>query len=279
MFNPFNDTRSFDVVTIDEETPVVSSLLTGLIGETLFGEDLPGITRLGLDVDNATFQVSVLGRPADTLSLDGAEIASILEGLESDSVDIGNDEREFGIVDLDGDPDVEGDGETLDIGNGITLDSDSLEFFLEREVEDDLPAVEIEGIDQDNVTFSVNGDTIIADGASDAIDAVAETSLNVSDDEGEVGVFDVDDTSFFVIGDAEGVSTEFADLVGGASAMDNAVVTLGEAASLVEEVVLGDGVDGVSLLNIDDDTATMTIDNGMAVDYLIIDNADLSFLG
>ena len=272
----FDGERDFSLI---DDGPVVQALVPSLLEAIVLGDGVPGVTLVGLDVDNATFQVELLGA-TDTIVVDG--INGIVSGLETGEFDIDNDESEFAIFSLD-------DEDEFRLTDGNVLDADRVQSLLAQEITGDLPRVEITGIDQDNITVEIADgdatDTLIIDQAQEQIAAVARDFVNVSNDEGELGVLDAsgDGDDFIFVGDSGDVSDEFEDLASGGESggfpafADAFVIGEAEALAMVREVVLGDGVDGVTLLNIDDDTATIRVD-GDSEDIIVFDNVDFGTL-
>ena len=276
LLSLFDSVRDFSVVGDD---PVVQALVPGLLEAILSGVDLPGVDLVGLDVDNASLQIG-LGGAVDTIVVDG--IDGIISGLETEGFDIDDDESGFAIFRVD-------DDREFALTDGETLDAEGVEGLLAQVLSGDAPGFEITGIDQDNITLAIADgdatDTLIIDQAQDAITANTAEAAIVSNDEDEIGVLDAsgEGDEFIFVGDAGAVSDEFEDLASGGESgalplfADAFVIGEGEALAMIEELLLGDGVDGVTLLNIDDDTATIRVE-GDSEDIIVFDNFGITTL-
>ncbi|WP_420393048.1 hypothetical protein [Acuticoccus sp.] len=282
--------RSFAIVPSGILAPF-QPFVTTLVEELVIGDGVPGFELIGLDVDNLSVGFSLFGFDA-TLVLDG--INDAVEEAETDDFNIFDDERQFAIFDVD-------DDGTFDLGPGefissVDMSSTNVPDIIRNALEEDTlflgppVAFDIIGIDQDNITLEITAedaatDVLIIDGAEDEIADLAQDFVNLANAVNELGILDADDDDFIFVGDASAVSDEFAALLVGAptgnpfvDAFNAFSMTLDEAEDVVTELVLGDGIDGVELLNIDDDTATLRL-TGDSNDIVVVDNLDLSTLG
>lgn len=235
--------------------------VTILLDELVLADGIDGVEVVGLDVDNLSLQLTNGDGVTDTVVIDGAtdHIAAV-----ATSVDIDDDQTQFAIFDLD-------DDDEIDLGLDEPVPADDLPDLLQDVIFGADEGVELAGIDQDNVVLRYTSDggvtdTVLIDGAEEEIAAVASSFINLNNGQNQLGVFDVAEDDTIFVGSAESVGDgELSDILG------NRRLDLGEAQDLLEEVVLGDGVGGVELLDIDDDTATFTIE-GNSTDVLVVDN-------
>jgi len=259
--------------------------VTTLVEELTIGDGVPGFEFISADVDNISFLFTLLGG-SETVVLDG--IGDAIDGAVSGDFNIFDDVAQFETFNVD-------DDLTFDLGGGAIIGSTAVENIINNAVAKEDSVINgvdvtftITGIDQDNVTFEIDAggatDILIIDGAEEEIAAVADDHVDLANAVNEVGIFDADDTDFIFIGDASTVSDEFADLIGSdpageplGGALNGFVMTLHEAEAVVEELIKGDGIDGVELLNVDNDTATLGLE-GNSHDIVVIDNVDLTAL-
>ena len=273
--------------------------LEALFGKILSGDGVEGVEHITVDNDSVTLALSN-GSATDTIVLDGvadaiAAVASAddddngTEGDDTDGdddapgVDVGNDQAEFGLFDLErtaiaiGDPAAVSAefaaivGETFGQGEG---ENDLLPLLDELLYGDGVDGVDLAAIDNDSVSLALTGaggttDTVAIDNVA-VVESLALGFVNLGNGRREFTLVDLDDADAVVIGDAASVSVEFAEIVGdeftfGAGDLD--------LARLLDELLLGDGVEGVALNTLDDDSVTleMTDDEG-ATDVVAFDN-------
>ncbi|WP_420393047.1 hypothetical protein [Acuticoccus sp.] len=236
------------------------------------GMGIDNVRLIGLDVDNVTLELTNGDGVRDIAVIDnvGDEIASIAADLSDHDDDdddgpdfnIGDDISQFAILDFN-------DSDQFDLGSRGSFGERNVQGFL-RDIQfdrnDDLTLL---GIDQDNLTIAVSTgdatDVLVIDGVGDAIDSVANDFIRLNNTKNQIGVFDFNSTDQVFIGGTDNVSREFGRIVNGRRMNED------EAEALVTELLLGDGVRGVELINVDDDTATIAI-SGSSDDILIIDN-------
>ena len=176
---------------------------------------------------------------------------------------------------------------SFSIAPAINLDGDGIERLLRRELTNDIQDVEILSLDVDSVAlrFTHGGvpDTLVIDGAEDQIAAAARPFVRLGDFTNDLGIFNFDTQDAFGLGTWRVVSPEFSRIVGfgpdtapgPVGLLDPLLLSRDEAFDLITEVVLCDGVEGVDLVSIDGDSATVRID-GVSDDLGMIDNVDFS---
>ena len=263
--------------------------LEALFEEILSGDGVEGVEHITVDDDSVTLALSN-GSATDTVVLDGAAeaiaaVASTDDDTDDDDdtdapgVDVGNDQAEFGLFDLErtaiaiGDPAAVSAefaglaGEEFEAGNLLPL----LDELLYG---DGIEGADLAAIDNDSVSLALTGaggttDTVAIDNVA-VVESLALGFVNLGNGRREFTLVDLDDTDAVVIGDAASVSVEFAEIVGdeftfGAGDLD--------LARLLDELLLGDGVEGVALNTLDDDSATLELtDDEGATDVVAFDN-------
>lgn len=260
-FDVTNGTPEFAVTdpTNDAVITGAAALITATgatsLGELFFaiqGGGVPGVDLIGLDVDNVTLSVTNNG-VTDTIVVDG--LLPFLQ-IGEEAIDFGNFDAEFRTV-------FEGDADALFSGDVGAVIEDVL-------TGDGVLGVTLIGVDQDNVSLAValagTIDTLVIDQIQDIIAGIAET-VGFANRDNEFGVADLADSDVISSGGAAAISGEFRDIVGGQ-------FVASEVSDLLFELLLGDGVDGVDVVDLDDDTLTLSLTNSFGVaDILVIDNA------
>ena len=265
-----------------------------LLSEILLGDGVEGVTLNTLDNDSLTLAFTNAGGVTDLVAWDNvAPIADLAAG----SVDVADDQNEFAVFSVSPDDEIGlGDvsavsEELAEIAGEDGLDGGDLEaLFGEILSGDGVEGVEHVTVDNDSVTLSLsNGgatDTIVLDGAAEAIAAVASADddddgddggddddddapgVDVGDDRAEFGLFDLERTAI-AIGDPAAVSAEFAGLVGDSFEADDLL-------PLLDELLYGDGVEGAGLVAIDNDSISLALTNpNGTTDTLAIDNVEV----
>ena len=190
------------------------------------------------------------------------------------AVNITSDQREFALFNLD----QAGD---FAIGNpsaisaefaeivGDTFEAGDLEALLSALVlgGGGVEGVEVGAIDNDSLTLHLTNEGGVSDEIAldrvAAISAVALGGVDLSNDAPEFALFDVSTTTSFAIEAPEAVSDELATFVGKED------FDAEDAGPLLTELLLGDGVEGVTLNTLDDDSLTLAFTNAGGVTDLV----------
>ena len=301
--SPDGEIELGDVSAVSEELAEIAGEdgldggdLESLFGEILSGDGVEGVEHVTVDNDSVTLAL-LNGSATDTVVLDGAaEAIAAVASADEDAddtdddgdtdgdddapgVDVGNDRAEFGLFDLErtaiaigGPAFVSGEFAGL-VGEGFEA-GDLLPLLDELLYGDGIEGAGLAAIDNDSVSLALTGmggttDVVAIDNVA-VVESLALGFVNLGNGRREFTLVDLDDADAVVIGDAASVSVEFAEIVGdeftfGAGDLD--------LARLLDELLLGDGVEGVALNTLDDDSVTleMTDDEG-ATDVVAFDN-------
>lgn len=255
-----------------------------VLDEVLYGDGVSGVELISIDNDTASLGLFNAEGVRDIVVADN--IGNVIGALALGFADAGNDRREFAFFDISaGDnvlilntPDV---GTTGEFGRIVGSDfrvggnqSDLLRTLSEVFYGDGISGITVNTIDDDSVTLelaSARGvtDTVAFDEVGAVVGALTLGFVDARNNRRELGYFDVgeDESFLFINSGAVGTTGEFGRIVG--SSLDR-----GDLLALFGEVLEGDGIDGVALNTLDDDSFTLELTTAGGVrDTILIDNA------
>ena len=249
--------------------------LDRLLGELLEGDGVEGVELARITDDSVTIQFSNRGL-IDTAVFEN--VADIVAGL-SDGFQFGNRGAQVKVVDATTNDYISGSTKAVSVELnqivGGTFKADDLGALLAEVIEGDgVEGVELRGLSADSVSlgFSNRGvtDTVVFTDAADVLQGLSD-GFQFGNRAAEFKIADAQ-SGDYVSGSAKAVSVELNQIVG-------STFTADELEPLLEEVVNGDGVEGVRLTDFDetDGTATLAFDNAGVTDTVVFTGVDFDF--
>lgn len=250
--------------------------LDALVREVLLGDGVDGVSIGRITADALTIEFHNAGQ-VDTLFVENAgDLIADLSGR----FQFGNRFSQFKVVDAEANEYISGStravsGELNDIVGG-TFKSGEIDKVLAELVEGDgIDGVSITSLTGDSVTleFANAGqvDTLVVTNIADVLADLSSDGFQFGNPKSQLKVVDAG-TNAYISGSTNKVSEELNDIVGG-------TFKGGDVDALLAELVHGDGVDQVELVDFDDaaDSATIEFRSGGAVDTLVVTNTDFDF--
>lgn len=255
-----------------------------LLDEVLYGDGVDGVELITIDNDTATLGLFNVDGVRDIAIVDG--IDNVIDALALGFADAGNNRQEFAFFDIGAGDDAlilntSAVGTTGEFARIVGSDFrvggseyDLLRTLSEVFYGNGISGVTVNTIDDDSVTLELTNargvtDTIAFDEVGAAIGAITLGFVDAGNDRREFGYFNVgeDESFLFINSGAVGTTGEFGRIVG--DSLDR-----GDLLGLFGEVLEGDGIDGVVLNTLDDDSFTLELTTAGGVrDTILIDNA------